>query len=80
MKLRILAFGITRDIMGGSNLQLSVDNVATVGELKQELLRRYPALHGIASLMIAVNSTYAADTDPIKPADEVAVIPPVSGG
>ena len=80
MKLQILAFGIARDIMGGSSLQLPVNDVTTAGELKQELLRQYPALRTAGSLMIAVNSSYAADADPVKPTDEIAVIPPVSGG
>lgn len=53
---------------------------STVGELRQCLVSKYPQLKGLRSLFIAVNHTYAEDTLRLTEADEIALIPPVSGG
>lgn len=52
---------------------------ATVGELEQALRSRCPALAG-CSFRVAVNRGYAVAATPLAPGDEVALIPPVSGG
>jgi len=80
MEINMLAFGIAKDIVGGSQLQLLVKNDMTVAELKQLLAKQYPPFSDLASLMIAVNNEYAQDNTVLKSTDEVALIPPVSGG
>ena len=75
----IKAFGVTKDIVGGRETVLDLSG-HTVGSLRKELARRYPSLQGIRSLMIAVNNAYAEDDLPIGESDEIALIPPVSGG
>ncbi|NDC43347.1 MAG: MoaD/ThiS family protein, partial [Chitinophagia bacterium] len=52
----------------------------TVGAFRQQLLTEYAGLLQLRTFAIAVNGEYAADEDLIKPGDEVAIIPPVSGG
>ena len=44
------------------------------------LLNRYPKLKDLNSLLIAVNQKYASDEISVTETDEIAVIPPVSGG
>ena len=78
-KYVIKAFGITKDIVGGRETVLEL-NAGTVGSLRNALKDRYPSLIKIRSLMIAVNSTYAEDDLTIGESDEIALIPPVSGG
>lgn len=78
-KLKIKAFGITRDIVGDREVTLEL-KLTTVGDLREQLTLRYPSLRNLNSLMIAVNHTYAEDTLAIAATDEVALIPPVSGG
>jgi molybdopterin synthase sulfur carrier subunit len=80
MELVVLAFGITKDILGASDLRLSLPEGATVADLKEELVRRYPAFGRLKALAIAVNSEYAEDRQALGERDEVALIPPVSGG
>ncbi|MFB6455487.1 molybdopterin converting factor subunit 1 [Chitinophaga sp. Hz27] len=75
----LLLFGVTKDITGVSQMELPA-GIHSVGELKQWLLQDYPGISRLNSLMIAVNKEYAADTQVISPLDEIAVIPPVSGG
>ncbi|UCE70415.1 MAG: molybdopterin converting factor subunit 1 [Flavobacteriaceae bacterium] len=79
--MTVLLFGVTRDIVGeGSTSILSADGIETVGDLKRVLMERYPALRELSSLALAVNQSYARDEDPVNEADEIALIPPVSGG
>ncbi len=80
LTVTVLAFGISRDITGASSLAISLESPCTVGELRQHLLTRWPAMSTLASLAIAVNSEYAMDDRLLQPGDEVALIPPVSGG
>ena len=77
----ILLFGVTREIIGGASLKLTGEGLPeNVGDLRQMLMERYPELRTITSLRVAVNNEFASDNTAIQPKDEVALIPPVSGG
>ncbi len=80
--MEILFFGITKDIVGSSQVILDFENEApkSVGELKMKLERKYPEFSKLSSLAVAVNSEYADDNVQLQTNDEVAIIPPVSGG
>ncbi|KAA3438223.1 molybdopterin converting factor subunit 1 [Rufibacter hautae] len=79
--MEILLFGITREIVGESTLTVEPEEtLQTVGQLKAWLGQRYPALQKLSSLAVAVDSEYADDAQPLSPGQEVALIPPVSGG
>lgn len=80
LEINLLAFGIARDVLGGSLIQLQLSQGATVGDLKAQLLADYPAFGNLASLAIAVNQEYAQDDLLLNSTDEIALIPPVSGG
>ncbi len=81
MHFKLLAFGIAKDIFGTSLLEISTEKTnATVLELQQLLETRYPRLQQLSSYMIAVNNTYASPNDVLDERDEIAIIPPVSGG
>jgi molybdopterin synthase sulfur carrier subunit len=76
---KVKAFGITKDILGGRETVLEVQG-QTVAALRLELLEKYPQLEGLRSLFIAVNNAYAGDSLILQETDEIALIPPVSGG
>jgi len=81
--MTILLFGITRDIVGNASLHIPLDDTKTlesVGQLKTYLSDLFPALKDLSSLAVAVNSNYASDKTLISETDEIALIPPVSGG
>ncbi|MBL7783475.1 MAG: molybdopterin converting factor subunit 1 [Saprospiraceae bacterium] len=80
MKIKILTFGIAREICGGSSIQADVPEGTTAAALKHHLAQQFPRLAGLASFLLAVNEEFAADDTLIHPGDEVAIIPPVSGG
>lgn len=80
MEIKLLAFGISKDILGSREFQFTLDGECSVGQLKKQLLKQYPAFEDLRSLAIAVNNNYAEDHLILKSGDEIALIPPVSGG
>jgi sulfur-carrier protein len=76
---KVRAFGITRDLLGGKEAVIEITG-ETVGDLRNALASRFPDLQGLKSLYIAVNNDYAAEDMVLKASDEIALIPPVSGG
>ena len=78
--MKVLAFGIVKEILGGASVIVPMDNNISVTILKTWLEEQYPRLKQLSSFMIAVNGEYASADTVIKPGDEIAIIPPVSGG
>ncbi len=80
--MEVLLFGIAKDIVGKTLYELDdvTDNPKSVLELKQYMVAQFPEFGKLSSLAIAVNSEYAADDVSLKQGDEIAIIPPVSGG
>jgi len=80
MKLNILAFGITKDILGAAEKEIVVMEGISVGQLSHILETDFPQLKQLKSFFIAVNEEYAEGDRIIESSDEIALIPPVSGG
>lgn len=80
MNLNILLFGITRDIIGDHSFTIYLNEGENVSDLKKYLFTKYPQMKKLRSLMIAVNNEYASDDLQLSEKDEIALIPPVSGG
>ncbi|MBC6997898.1 MoaD/ThiS family protein [Cytophaga sp. FL35] len=80
--MEVLLFGIAKDIVGSSSYTISENAVmpTSVAELKQQLTTDFPELGKLSSLAVAVNSEYAEDGVLLQSQDEIALIPPVSGG
>ena len=81
--MTVLLFGIARDIVGRGALDIPGPDgkgLKSVGDLKTYLIGHYPELDNLSSLAIAVNQSYAQEEDPVHETDEIALIPPVSGG
>jgi molybdopterin converting factor subunit 1 len=78
--VNILLFGITKDLVGKQKFHLQLPEAITIADFKKLLNKKYPELVELDSLAIAVNSEYATDEIVLKPNDEIALIPPVSGG
>ena len=80
--MEVLLFGIAKDIVGKATLTISSEEKTpvSVSDLKQLLSETYPAFGKLSSLAVAVNSEYASDMVKLNSDDEIAIIPPVSGG
>ena len=81
ISVRILFFGAARDAVGAEEASFTTAAPASVLTVKKAVFSRYESLSAFAqSLMIAVNQEYATDETAIKNRDEIAFLPPVSGG
>jgi molybdopterin synthase catalytic subunit len=81
VKIDLLAFASASDIVGAGETELELPARATLGELKIVLERRYPPLGALWDrLAIAVNGDLRPDDTALADGDEVALLPPVSGG
>jgi molybdopterin synthase catalytic subunit len=77
MHVRVRLFAILRDRAGGSDqLELELPDGAVVADA----LKRVQALTDGVPVVMAVNQEYAEPGAPLHPDDELALIPPVSGG
>lgn len=80
MKVKILAFGIARDILGTRKLEMDLPEATPISGLKDCLVAKYPDFSKLRTLKLAVNQEYASDDLIITNLDEIVIIPPVSGG
>ncbi|SIO58652.1 molybdopterin synthase sulfur carrier subunit [Singulisphaera sp. GP187] len=81
MQLTIRLFALAKQKAGRPEITLELPESATVAHLRQEIARTCPELAPlVSSLMVAINSEYADDQRSIKAGEEIALIPPVSGG
>jgi molybdopterin converting factor subunit 1 len=80
MQVRVLLFGSLREAAGAKELSVTLPERAAVRELRAELAS-LPAFQKLAGrLRVAVNHEFAADDAALADGDEVAFLPPVSGG
>src|SRR5438094_3602590 len=80
MNVRVVLFAKPRELVGQPNIDLALPAGATAADAWSQLSTRYDLGPLPRSFRCAVNSEYAGWDDPLKDGDELAVIPPVSGG
>jgi|TARA_B110000495_G_C22645146_1_gene382841 molybdopterin synthase sulfur carrier subunit len=81
VKIKLLFFASCRNIIGDKELIWDISENVTVGDVKKELALQYPGLIAMEkTLSIAVNAEYVDDSIVLFNEDEIAFIPPVSGG
>ena len=79
--VEVLLFGAAADRAGTRKVQLDLERSTTLREVWPLLADRYPELSSMRdTLAFAVNGEYARMDGCVGPGDEVAVLPPVSGG
>ncbi len=81
MQVRVLFFGVLKDIVGKSVDAIDLPEGASVRDLLTRYELQVPRLkESLPSLALAVNQQYAGPDTKLLPNDEVALLPPVSGG
>ena len=79
--IKVLLFGAAADRAGTREVELEIQASVTLAEIWPLLVERHPDLAPMRdTLAFAVNDEYAGAEDTVSPGDEVAVLPPVSGG
>lgn len=81
MQVRVLLFAALAERIGQREITVSLAEPATVQMLLAEVARSYPELAGLLnSCFVSINQEFAPPTATVTAADEVAILPPVSGG
>ena len=82
MTVQVRLFAILRERAGRESIELELHDGATVSDLLRMLRQRGPLsdLIGQMPVVMAVNRDYATPATPLHADDELALIPPVSGG
>ncbi len=81
MRVRVLFFGMLKDLAGKSSDLLDLPDSASVADVLAHYHGRIPRFKdSLPSLAMAVNQKYAGPETKLKLDDEVALLPPVSGG
>jgi molybdopterin converting factor subunit 1 len=81
MRVRVLFFGMLREMMGRQDDAIELPEGSSVADLLAHCESQNPRLKEyLPSLAVAVNQRYASRDLKLKPGDEVALLPPVSGG
>jgi molybdopterin synthase sulfur carrier subunit len=79
MKIMVLFFAKSREVVGKDQLELEIPEGEGASSLVDKLQSQYPELEGMG-FRIAVNSDYVEKDFKLHEGDQVAVIPPISGG
>ena len=81
MRIQVRFFAAYREIVGSRSVSWSARDGLTLEELMDGVLAKYPRLAGHrASMLLAVNHAVADSDRILKEGDEVALLPPMSGG
>lgn len=81
MTFTVHLFARARELAGADTLAVELPAGATVAELRRALAQMVPELARLLDISaVAVNHDFADDSRVLGPADEIALIPPVSGG
>jgi molybdopterin converting factor subunit 1 len=81
VRVTVRLFARLRDIAGAAELARDVGAGATIGSVWRQLVQEFPDLAGYErSISTAVNADYARMDHAVHDGDEVAFLPPVSGG
>src|SRR5690348_6901345 len=81
MRVRVLLFGVLKDMFQRGEESLELNSGATVSDLLEHYRSANPEkAKFFHSLALAVNQQYAAPAQQLHEGDEIALLPPVSGG
>ena len=80
-KIKVKLFAILRERVGESEITITVPSGITVNHLNNEILKKYPQLKSFSNKFVtSVNCKVTTGDTVITTKDEVALLPPVSGG
>jgi molybdopterin synthase catalytic subunit len=81
MRIHVKFFAILRDKTGTAEAAVEVPDGTSAGGAVEAVTQRYPAAREVlARVAVAVNREYASRETVLRDGDELALIPPVSGG
>ena len=81
MKVKLLLFASLKDIAGRRDLEMELDDGSTLQQVTEKLASLYPEIGRMQnSVRIAINQEFADENISLNNGDEIAFLPPMSGG
>jgi len=81
VRVRVLFFGMLRDIVGAAEQKIDVEDGARLESVFERYARQFPKLKGLeSSIVLACNQQFCDRATTVAEGDEIAFLPPVSGG
>ena len=81
MRIKVLFFGMLKDVTGVPEDRLDLAEGATMGAVFEQFAGRFPRMREMAgSIVMARNHEFASGAETVRDGDEIAFLPPVSGG
>ena len=81
MKVKLLFFASLKDIAGRRDLEMELDDASTLQQVTEKLASLYPGIGRMqSSVRIAINQEFADEDSSLNNGDEIAFLPPMSGG
>lgn len=81
MRVTVRLFGRLHDLAGARHLEREIPDGSTVGDVWRQLASEIPTMAPYSrAISAAVNADFARMTAPVSDGDEIAFLPPVSGG
>ena len=81
MKVHVLFFGVLKEVAGRSSETVELPEDSSAQSVLAKLVEKYPRIReSLSSIAIAVNQQYCGPDTKLRDGDEIALLPPVSGG
>ena len=80
MKVNVKFFALGRELVGNSSLEIEMNENDNIKNLIDRLHKEHPKFKELKSFLVAVNMEYADFQKSLNDGDQIAIIPPVSGG
>jgi molybdopterin synthase catalytic subunit len=81
LKITVKFFASYKEVLGKEQIEIQLDDNSTVDHLLSRLRQDYPKLGNLMeTLVVSINLEYATFDTKLREGDEVALLPPVSGG
>ncbi|MBE17568.1 MAG: hypothetical protein CMH79_02290 [Nitrospinae bacterium] len=81
MLVKVKCFAWAFEVTGSEEIEIEIKESAKVSDLRECLSQKYPQFSGrMESIAVSINQEFAGEGSIISASDEIALIPPISGG
>lgn len=81
MLIKVKCFAWAYEVTGSEEIEIEIKDLGKVSDLRESLSQKFPEFMGrMESIAVSINQEFAGEGSIISASDEVALIPPISGG
>ena len=81
MLIKVKCFAWAYEVTGSEEIEIEIKDLGKVSDLRESLSQKFPEFMGrMESIAVSINQEFAGEGSIISASDEIALIPPISGG